>query len=230
MAINQALEESAAATLQTLAMSSQMGEVLHITEDGQLISSGQEVSSVEAQLTGGQIQIPGTTTQYVLVESSGETVGKIRQEGQEGAKSMSESALDALICAVTELGQQDSAREEEVTTGTEVSEQTPEETDQISQTESQSEGHVYEKVMESVDVVAEVVGSAHEHTSKQMQEVLQFAASQLMLKEGLTQVIVNDEGTHYIVTQLDGSTLQVEGTIEDPCGDETVVYSEINPE
>ncbi|XP_073727870.1 zinc finger protein 407 [Misgurnus anguillicaudatus] len=228
VAINQALEESAAATLQTLAMSSQMGEVLHITEDGQLISSGQEVSSVEAQLTGGQIQIPGTTTQYVLVESSGETVGKIRQEGQEGAKSMSESALDALICAVTELGQQDSAREEEVTTGTEVSEQTPEETDQISQTESQSEGHVYEKVMESVDVVAEV--HAHEHTSKQMQEVLQFAASQLMLKEGLTQVIVNDEGTHYIVTQLDGSTLQVEGTIEDPCGDETVVYSEINPE
>ena len=33
------------------------------------------------------------------------------------------------------------------------------------------------------------------------------------LKEGLRQVIVNDEGTHYIVTELDDSTLQVEGAV-----------------
>lgn len=228
--INQALEESAAATLQTLAMSGQMAEVLHITEDGQLISSGQEMSSVEAQLREGQIQIPGTTTQYVLVESSGETVGKIRQGGECAPTSMSESALDALLCAVTELGQQDSAGDGEITTTT-VSEQIPDEIEgHLSQAERQSEGHVYEEVTESVGVMAEVLGSTHEPASKEMQEVLQFAASQIMMREGLTQVVVNDEGTHYIVTQLDGSTLQVEGTIEDPSGEETIVYSKMSPE
>ncbi|XP_056618724.1 zinc finger protein 407 [Triplophysa dalaica] len=230
VAINQALEESAAATLQTLAMSGQMAEVLHITEDGQLISSGQEMSSVEAQLREGQIQIPGTTTQYVLVESSGETVGKIRQAGECAPTSMSESALDALLCAVTELGQQDSAGDGDITTTT-VSEQIPDEIEgHLSQAERQSEGHVYEEVTDSVGVMAEVLGSTHEPASKEMQEVLQFAASQIMMREGLTQVVVNDEGTHYIVTQLDGSTLQVEGTIEDPSGEETIVYSKMSPE
>lgn len=225
VAINQALEESAAATLQTLAMSSQMAEVLHITEDGQLITSGQE-----AQLREGQIQIPGTTTQYVLVESSGDAVDKTRQEGDAGPTTMSESALDALLCAVTELGQQDSAREGEIITTT-VSEQIPEEIEgHMSQAERQSEEHVYEEVTESVGVMAEVLDSTHESASKEMQEVLQFAASQIMMREGLTQVVVNDEGTHYIVTQLDGSTLQVEGAIEDPSGEETIVYSKMSSE
>uniref|UniRef100_A0A671QB07 Zinc finger protein 407-like n=1 Tax=Sinocyclocheilus anshuiensis TaxID=1608454 RepID=A0A671QB07_9TELE len=222
VAIDQALEESAAATLQTLAMSSQLAEVLHITEHGQLITSGREVSTV----TGGQ------TTQYVLVESSGETVGEARQEGEEAVHSVSESssALDALLCAVTELGQQGCTREGEITTTT-VSEHVPEEKceGQTSQTQRQSEGQVYEERAE-VGVVAQVMSSNHEHTSEEMQEVLQFAASQLMMKEGLTQVIVNDEGTHYIVTQLDDSTLHVEGTVEDPSGQETIVYSEISPE
>ncbi|XP_016380285.1 zinc finger protein 407 [Sinocyclocheilus rhinocerous] len=222
VAIDQALEESAAATLQTLAMSSQLAEVLHITEDGQLITSGREVSTV----TGGQ------TTQYVLVESSGETVGEARQEGEEAVHSVSESssALDALLCAVTELGQQGCTRVGEITTTT-VSEHVPEEKceGQTSQTQRQSEGQVYEETAE-VGVVAQVMSSNHEHTSEEMQEVLQFAASQLMMKEGLTQVIVNDEGTHYIVTQLDDSTLHVEGTVEDPSGQETIVYSEISPE
>ncbi|XP_043117374.1 zinc finger protein 407 [Puntigrus tetrazona] len=223
VAIDQTLEESAAATLQTLAMSSQLAEVLHITEDGQLITSGQEVSTV----TGGQ------TTQYVLVESSGETVAEARQEGEEAVHSVSESssALDALLCAVTELGQQGCTRDGEITTTTTVSEHVPEEKceGQTSQTQRQSEGQVYEERAE-VGVVTQVMGSTHEHTSEEMQEVLQFAASQLMMKEGLTQVIVNDEGTHYIVTQLDDSTLHVEGTVEDPSRQETIVYSEISPE
>lgn len=225
VAIDQALEESAAATLQTLAMSSQLAEVLHITEDGQLITSGREVSTV----TGRQ------TTQYVLVESSGETVGEARQEGEEAVHSVSESssALDALLCAVTELGQQGCTREGGITntTTTSVSEHVPEEKCEghTSQTQRQSEGQLYEERAE-VGVVAQVMGSTHEHTSEEMQEVLQFAASQLMMKEGLTQVIVNDEGTHYIVTQLDDSTLHVEGTVEDPSRQETIVYSEISPE
>lgn len=223
VAIDQALEESAAATLQTLAMSSQLAEVLHITEDGQLITSGREVSTV----TGGQ------TTQYVLVESSGETVGEARQEREEAVHSVSESssALDALLCAVTELGQRGCTREGGITTITSVSEHVPEEKceGQTSQTQRQNEGQLYEERAE-VGVVAQVMGSTHEHTSEEMQEVLQFAASQLMMKEGLTQVIVNDEGTHYIVTQLDDSTLHVEGTVEDPSRQETIVYSEISPE
>ncbi|KAF4103586.1 zinc finger protein 407 [Onychostoma macrolepis] len=222
VAIDQALEESAAATLQTLAMSSQLAEVLHITEDGQLITSGREVSTV----TGGQ------TTQYVLVESSEETVGEARQEGEEAVHSVSESssALDALLCAVTELGQQDCTRDGGITTTT-VSEHVPEEKceGQTSQTQKQSEGRVYEERAE-VGVVTQVMGSTHDHTSEEMQEVLQFAASQLMMKEGLAQVIVNDEGTHYIVTQLDDSTLHVESTVEDPSRQETIVYSEISPE
>ncbi|TRY71268.1 hypothetical protein DNTS_006995 [Danionella cerebrum] len=178
VSIDQSLEESAAATLQTLAMSSQVAEVLHITEDGQFITSRQEVSSVP----GGQ------TTQYVLVESSGE----IKRQEEETDRAESSSALDALLCAVTELGQQ-GERMEQVSTSDHSQKETFE-----GQTR-QSEGQVYEERAEVVQ------------PSEEMQEVLQFAASQLIMKEGLTQVIVNGEGTHYIVTQLDDSTLQVEG-------------------
>ncbi|XP_052002353.1 zinc finger protein 407-like [Xyrauchen texanus] len=237
VAIDHALEESAAVTLQTLAMSSHLAEVLHITEDGQLIASGREVSSVEAQLAGGQIQIPGTATRYMLVESSGETslveqrtVDEARQEGVEPDNAVSESstALDALLCAVTELGEQGDAREGEITT----TDHLPEEEcrDGSSQTDTQSETQVYEEEAESMGMVTQIVGSPHEHTSEKMQEVLQFAASQLIMKEGLTQVIVNDEGTHYIVTQLDGSTLQVEGAVVEPTTEGTIVYSQIIPE
>ncbi|XP_051999860.1 zinc finger protein 407-like [Xyrauchen texanus] len=237
--IDHALEESAAATLQTLAMSSHLAEVLHITEDGQLIASGRQVSSVEAQLAGGQIQIPGTSTRYVLVESSGETtlveqrtVEEARQEGVVPGNTVSDSssALNALLCAVTELGQQSGTTEGEITT--KVSEHLLDEEcgDGSSQTDSKNEGQVYEEGAESMGMVTQIVGSPHEHTSEEMQEVLQFAASQLMMKEGLTQVIVNDEGTHYIVTQLDGSTLQVESAVEEPTAEGTIVYSQISPE
>lgn len=183
VAIDQALEESAAATLQTLAMSSQLAEVLHLTEDGQLIASRDQ-------------------TRYVLVESSGEAR---EQEEAERGVCESSSALDALLCAVTEMGQQGGATE--ITSDQKSDAQTP-------------PAQVYEETPD------QVMGSANQHTSEQMQEVLQFAASQLMMKEGLTQVIVNDEGTHYIVTQLDDSTLHV----EEPSGEETVVYSEVSQE
>ncbi|KAK7157136.1 hypothetical protein R3I93_008568 [Phoxinus phoxinus] len=181
VAIDQALEESAAATLQTLAMSSQLAEVLHLTEDGQLIASRDQ-------------------TRYVLVESSGEAR---EQEEAERGVCESSSALDALLCAVTEMGQQGSATE--ITS------------------DQKSDGQMPQVYEETPD---QVMGSANQHTSEQMQEVLQFAASQLMMKEGLTQVIVNDEGTHYIVTQLDDSTLHV----EEPSREETVVYSEVSQE
>uniref|UniRef100_A0A3Q0S5F0 Zinc finger protein 407 n=1 Tax=Amphilophus citrinellus TaxID=61819 RepID=A0A3Q0S5F0_AMPCI len=106
VAIDQALEESAAATLQTLAMAGQVAEVLHITEDGQVIASGREVASAGAHLAGG-------STQYVVLES-----GEARKElqavarggvavtaatGQSHIVSESSTALDALLSAVSEM-------------------------------------------------------------------------------------------------------------------------------
>lgn len=204
VAIDQALEESAAATLQTLAMAGQVAEVLHITEDGQVIASGREVASAGAHLAGG-------STQYVVLES-----GEAREELQAAARggqghivSESSTALDALLNAVSELGHQEEVRGETVLT-------------------SETEGSAVKQEQQEVRLLQKA-------EQEEMQEVLQLAASQMM-KEGLTQVIVNDEGTHYIVTELDNCTLQVEGGVyggagegegqqaEPAAGEEMVVY------
>ncbi|KAJ8288343.1 hypothetical protein COCON_G00010020 [Conger conger] len=196
--VDSALEESAAATLQTLAMGGQVAEVLHITEDGQVIGSG---TADAHALAGG--------AQFVLVES--EEVGPVlgRPEGTAasgGHVSESSSALDALLSAVSELGgEQGRSGEEVLATKIEVEEEV-------------AEGTYVQVVREGEVSVEEEQGKEAGKEGGQVvdgvvQEVLQFAASQLMMKEGLTQVIVNDEGTHYIVTELDGSTLQVEGTV-----------------
>ncbi|KAK1789932.1 hypothetical protein P4O66_002261 [Electrophorus voltai] len=219
--MEQALEESAAATLQTLAMSGHVAEVLHITEDGQVIPCDHKVASSGAQLTQGPIQLPEGATQYVLVNPSGsapvlgdQVEHTLHERGQNlvrGSQMVTESstALDALLCAVSELGQKSEANESEIITNT-VGE------NGTNQGERHGEVEVYSEVLqsegvESIGVVAQVVGHTHKATAEGVvQEVLQFAANQLMMKEGLTQVIVNDEGTHYIVTELDDSTLQVE--------------------
>ncbi|XP_060730907.1 zinc finger protein 407 [Tachysurus vachellii] len=165
------LEESAAATLQTLAMSSVNAELLQVTQDGCII--------------------PYAHKNYVLVESSGsgeeQTLQKAEQTSHETIQDGTgpSTALDALLCAVSEIDQQDGAAEQDV------------------QTADEQQAHVQEEGHEAVQVYGEVVqvlGHAHE-------EVLQFAASQLMMREGLTQVIVNDEGTHYIVTEVADSTV-----------------------
>ncbi|XP_040901042.1 zinc finger protein 407 [Toxotes jaculatrix] len=225
VAIDQALEESAAATLQTLAMAGQVAEVLHITEDGQVIASGREVASGGAHLAGG-------STQFVVLES-----GEAREElravtrggvavaaaGKSHIVSESSTALDALLSAVSEMGHQEEMQGE-ATVIHEVL--TPEITEAV-QSEVQSE---VKQEQEEVQVIQET-------GQEEMQEVLQLAASQMM-KEGLTQVIVNDEGTHYIVTELDNCTLQVEGSVygeagagdgevqqaEQQAGEEMVVY------
>uniref|UniRef100_A0AAY3ZYG0 C2H2-type domain-containing protein n=1 Tax=Denticeps clupeoides TaxID=299321 RepID=A0AAY3ZYG0_9TELE len=255
--IEQALEESAAATLQTLAMGGQVAEVLHITEDGQLIASGHEAASTAAHLAAtGQIQLPPGSAQYVLVESSGDASGILSgQEGEEQVAAAtaagtamteeghvvvpeSSTALDALLCAVSELGQQGGVDQAQIIATTLGKEEG----------EEQGEVQMYREVVEGdemegqVGVVAQMVGHASDDTPDEMvHEVLQFAASQLMMKEGLTQVIVNDEGTHYIVTELDDSTLQVEGAVyaqseeaeqgqaevlETQAGERVVVYAE----
>lgn len=204
VAIDQALEESAAATLQTLAMAGQVAEVLHITEDGQVIASGREVASAGAHLAGG-------ATQYVVLES-GEarerlqavTAGGGASAGQSQIVSESSTALDALLSAVSEMGHQEEIHEggvvQEVVT-TEVVEDVQKEAQlDLKQEEGQEEVQVIQ-----------------ERGQEEMQEVLQLAASQMM-KEGLTQVIVNDEGTHYIVTELDNCTLQVEENVYGEAG------------
>ncbi|XP_062421599.1 zinc finger protein 407 [Pungitius pungitius] len=205
--IDQALEESAAATLQTLAMAGQVAEVLHITEDGEFIASGREVAAAGAHLAGG-------STQYVVLES-GEARKELRALARRGGTShvVSESstALDALLSAVSEMGHHEDRR------GALSPEAAAAQSD-----EKRDHG-----------AVQVIQGGGQEG----MQEVLQLAASQMM-KEGLTQVIVNDEGTHYIVTELDNCTLQVEGGVyaeagagggeveqgEPQAGEEMVVY------
>uniref|UniRef100_A0A673A1X8 Zinc finger protein 407 n=1 Tax=Sphaeramia orbicularis TaxID=375764 RepID=A0A673A1X8_9TELE len=194
VSIDQALEESAAATLQTLAMAGQVAEVLHITEDGQVIASGREVASAGAHLTGG-------ATQYVVLESGEareelQAVARggvaVRGAGQSHVVSESSTALDALLSAVTEMGQQEETHGEAAV----VHELIPPEVT------PPEEGVPVKQEQEEVQVI-------HDGGQEEMQEVLQLAASQMM-KEGLTQVIVNDEGTHYIVTELGNCTLQVE--------------------
>ncbi|KAG7319551.1 hypothetical protein KOW79_016694 [Hemibagrus wyckioides] len=166
------LEESAAATLQTLAMSSVNAELLQVTQDGCII--------------------PYTHKNFVLVESSGSGAEQTLQRAEQTSHETSQdgtgasTALDALLCAVSEIDQQDGASQQDIRT-----------------TAEQQEAHVQAEGQEAVQVYGEVVqvlGHAHE-------EVLQFAASQLMMREGLTQVIVNDEGTHYIVTEVADSTV-----------------------
>ncbi|XP_034031291.1 zinc finger protein 407 isoform X2 [Thalassophryne amazonica] len=196
VAIDQSLEASAAATLQTLAMAGQVAEVLHITEDGQVIASGREVASAGAHLAGG-------STQYVVLES-GQTKEELQGAAAGAARqshvvSESSTALDALLSAVSEMGQQEQLQGEaavhhEVVTS-EVA--VPAAVQQEVKKQQQEE--------EEMEVIQDAGAEG-------MQEVLQLAASQMM-KEGLTQVIVNEEGTHYIVTELDNCTLQVEGGV-----------------
>ena len=110
----------------------------------------------------------------------------------------------------------------EIVTTTVGDEEGAEEEEEVREEVTEGEVQVYREVMEGeeegseeVGMVTQVVGHATSNArhDEMVQEVLQFAASQLMMKEGLTQVIVNDEGTHYIVTELDDSTLQLEGTV-----------------
>ncbi|KAG5856935.1 hypothetical protein ANANG_G00013190 [Anguilla anguilla] len=203
-AVDQALEQSAAATLQTLAMGGQVAEVLHITEDGQVIGGG---AADAHQLAAGGAQ-------FVLVESEevGPVLGRPEGAGAPGGHAPeTSSALDALLSAVTRAGRGRAgprggpgeaqggagalATKVEVEVRQEVAEGT------------------YAQVVQEEERAKETRKEEEEVVEGVVQEVLQFAASQLMMKEGLTQVIVNDEGTHYIVTELDSSTLQVEGTV-----------------
>ncbi|XP_019748621.1 zinc finger protein 407 [Hippocampus comes] len=199
VAVDQTLEESAAATLQTLAMAGQVAEVLHITEDGQVIASGREVASAGAQLARG-------SARYVVLSTgeANELQAAALEAGEDSAAagkshvvSESSTALDALLSVVSEMGQQEKMHEE-ASAAHEVA--APETVEPV-----ESDVQPVIKQEEEVQVI-------NQAGQEEMQNLLQLAASR-MIKEGLTQVIVNDEGTHYIVTELDNCTLQVEGGV-----------------
>ncbi|MBN3271875.1 ZN407 protein, partial [Polyodon spathula] len=279
--IDSSMEESAAATLQTLAMAGQVAEVVHITEDGQVISTS-GVATCMSSMIPSQIQLPAGTTQVVVVEApvEGATCGEMLA-AEEVHTSCSSSALDTLFCAVTELGQAQDHQEQQNTAEAHHEESVP---------EGYESEVVKTEVAKPMEGVTQVVQSSSVPTFQEsspkaykdmVQEVLQLAMCDMAA--GVTQVIVNDEGTvhmmsregqqiimqeaggheievpnhrlvssngemiivtegvaqamvqntgqnfsdgntHYIVTELDDSTLQVEGTMysqndqeESPC-------------
>ncbi|XP_061632940.1 zinc finger protein 407 isoform X1 [Phyllopteryx taeniolatus] len=197
VAVDQTLEESAAATLQTLAMAGQMAEVLHITEDGQVIASGREVASAGAQLARGSTRYVVLSTGEAANELQATARGASEATGRSHIVSESSTALDALLSAVSKMDHQEKMLGEASATD----EVAPPETAET----VQSEARPLVKQEEEVQVI-------NQTGQEDMQNLLQLAASR-MIKEGLTQVIVNDEGTHYIVTELDNCTLQVEGGV-----------------
>ncbi|XP_061529875.1 zinc finger protein 407-like isoform X2 [Phycodurus eques] len=197
VAVDQTLEESAAATLQTLAMAGQMAEVLHITEDGQVIASGREVASAGAQLARGSTRYVVLSTGEAANELQATARGASEATGRSHIVSESSTALDALLSAVSKMDHQEKMLGE----ASAADEVAPPETAET----VQSEARPLVKQEEEVQVI-------NQTGQEDMQNLLQLAASR-MIKEGLTQVIVNDEGTHYIVTELDNCTLQVEGGV-----------------
>jgi len=237
------LEESAATTLHTLAMAGQVAKVLHITEDGQLVAAAPgdatSPSSVGAAAgtryvvldSGGGVGVgvEGLQQAVAMAAAAAAAAGKGAGAGDAGhpggMAAESVTALDALLSAVSELGQQ----EEMVVGGAGGGgEETVVATAQMlevveQQQQQQQEAPVFitkEEEMQEVEEVQEEEEEEQQRTSGGMEEVLQFAASQMM-KEGVTQVIINHEGTHYIVTELDDYTLQVEeATIQEETAEE----------
>ncbi|CAK7305825.1 Zinc finger protein 407 [Vulpes lagopus] len=236
-ALDASVEETAAATLQTLALAGQVARVVHITEDGQVITAAQSGAHV-----GGVAPGPVLPEQVVVVGgpvdghagdeplSPGGTV--IQQVTKQELLDLAEagvpppdtaSALDALLCAVTELGGADGRAgpddkgrpSPEDALGRLPGQEVPAAT---AAQPGAPEPHVFPDPREAA--VAEAMGAlpralgpsgapqerAQLAFKKVVQGVLQFAvcdpaaAGQLM-KEGVTQVIVNEEGTVHMLAR-----------------------------
>lgn len=240
-ALDASVEETAAATLQTLAMAGQVARVVHITEHGQVITTSQNGSNVGSVVPGPILpeQLADGATQVVVMGGSVESHSVdealspggavIQQVTKQELLSLSEagvppsdpsSALDALLCAVTELGEvENRAGPEE--------KGRPGHKDVLIQLPSQEAAHAHpsteapetqlfqdgQESPAAMEVLTQVVRPSAIITSqeraqvafkKMVQGVLQFAvcdtaaASQLM-KDGVTQVIVNEEGAVHMV-------------------------------
>ncbi|XP_026555245.1 zinc finger protein 407 [Pseudonaja textilis] len=246
--IDASVEETAAATLQTLAMAGQVARVVHITEDGQLIATNQNGSHVSSILPEQILneQLSDGKTRLLVVEGSvGETaledavsIGMasapnnavvqqiMRQESLDTSTAHppeSASALDALLCAVTELGEVENKVElldRAQLCHKEALQMSNPEADTISMDDITQETQVFHGVQEieeeqSMEVVTQVVHpstiiSSQENAQvafkKMVEGVLQFAvcdtaAADQLMKEGVTQVILNEEGTVHMVSR-----------------------------
>ncbi|KAG8442266.1 hypothetical protein GDO86_011170 [Hymenochirus boettgeri] len=244
--IDTSVEETAAATLQTLAMAGQVARVVHITEDGQVIATDQAAhmnNIIPEEILSEQLQ--DGSTQFVVVEgpvgeanveeavsietvtdSNGNVVQQVMAQGILDASETvhaadSSSALDALLCAVTELG-----NVSKVNTQHNITERTMEESlvtisnNHHCSDPSAEEIQMFHEVqetpqgIETMEVVRQVMHSTNILTpeepaqvsfKKMVQGVLQFAmcdseAADQFINEGVTQVIVNDQGTVHMVS------------------------------
>ena len=245
-ALDASVEETAAATLQTLALAGQVARVVHITEDGQVIAAGQSGAHVGgvAPGPGAPEQLADGATQVVVVGAPMEGHGMdaplspsgaaIQQVTKQGILDLAEagipppdtaSALDALLCAVTELGgaEDRAAAEEKGTAGPrDVLVPLPgQAADPAAAPAEAREIHVCHDVqdgstaLEPAGALSRAVRPAALIASQEraqlafrkvVQGVLQFtvcdpAAAGQFMKDGVTQVIVNEEGTVHMLAR-----------------------------
>ncbi|XP_078396014.1 zinc finger protein 407 isoform X1 [Cetorhinus maximus] len=254
ISIDASVEATAAATLQTLAMAGQMAQVaqvMHITEDGQLIATTRSTAHVGGMVPGQILarQLTSGATQVVVVENpaeDGDVTGAavametlsdsshvieevVTQEESTVPASETPTALDALLCAVTELGAVETRSAEQegcepnqegscsVSTAIEEVISAPkesthgtmeifhkEETDhELRQTEATEAGEMVSSIEQTVPVTT-AEGESHVTFSDMVQEVLQFTMCDMratghIVKDGITQVIMAKEGTTHLV-------------------------------
>ncbi|XP_037662337.1 zinc finger protein 407 [Choloepus didactylus] len=252
-ALDASVEETAAATLQTLAMAGQVARVVHITEDGQVISSSQGGPAAGSVGPGPLLpeQLASGATQVVVVGSSvdendDEAVGSsgtvLQQVTKQEMLGLSEagvpapdssSALDALLCAVSELGEVGgrTGHAEKSRLSPEVLLQLPlQEVPPTPAGPEAPEAQLFPDIQEGpadagpLDMLTQVVRPSAVIASQEraqmafkkvVQGVLQFAvcdstAADQLLKEGVTQVIVNEEGTVHMVAREGSQILMQE--------------------
>ncbi|XP_054020068.1 zinc finger protein 407 [Dryobates pubescens] len=248
-AIDTSVEETAAATLQTLAMAGQMARVVHITEDGQVIATNQNSSHMSSMVPGQILteQLADGATQVVVVEGTGADMEEavqidavadssstvlqqiMQQEVLEASEATvhppdSSSALDALLCAVTELGEvenksglldrsrsshKDFSQMPNPETPSAASDAEGQEIQMFHEVQEAQEGTEPMEVVTQVMHPSAIIASqerAQAAFKKMVQGVLQFAvcdraAADQLMKEGVTQVIVNEEGTVHMVAR-----------------------------
>ncbi|XP_036891767.1 zinc finger protein 407 [Sturnira hondurensis] len=248
-ALDASVEETAAATLQTLALAGQVARVVHITEDGQVIAtspSGAHMGSgapepvlpdqvaeeaTQVVVVGGSMEGPGAEPlspgSAVMQQVSKQELLGLGEAA--GAQPDAASALDALLCAVSELGgAEGGAGAGDLGRGShkEVLVQLPgQEVSPPVQPEA-AEIHLFQDVQDSpatqpLEVLTQVVrpsalGTSQERSQvafkKVVQGVLQFAvcdAAAPLGKDGVTQVIVNEEGAVHMLAR-DGAQLLVQ--------------------
>ncbi|XP_028380841.1 zinc finger protein 407 [Phyllostomus discolor] len=250
-ALDASVEETAAATLQTLALAGQVARVVHITEDGQVIATSPGGAHVDGGTPEPVLpeQVAEEATQVVVVGGSVESPvaaplspgsAVMQQVGKQelldlgeaaGAQPDAASALDALLCAVSELGGAEGragAGDTGRASHKEVLVQLPgQEVPPTAQPEA-AEIHLFQDVADSpaaqpLEVLTQVVrpsalGASQERAQvafkKVVQGVLQFAVCDAAAagppgKDGVTQVLVNEEGAVHVLAR-DGARLLVQ--------------------